>query len=156
VTEQEKPNDAQILDEYDRERKLHGDREYRVRHIVVGTEGQARELIARLDKGEDFSELAKGSIDPRSAARGGDLGWGSLTTANQAFIDAMRDLRVGDYTSVPVQTPMGWHVIRLDEVRMIRFPEFDEVKAKIAKELLERHLKAYVESLKASAAVVRY
>ena len=156
VAEHEKPSDAEVQGEYDRERELHGGREYRVRHIVVETEGQAREVIAKLDRGEDFVELAKGSIDPRSAARGGDLGWGSLTTANPAFIDAIRDLRVGDYTSVPVQTPMGWHVIRLDEVRMSSYPGFDEVRGKIAKRLLEGHLKAYIEPLKASAAVVRY
>jgi peptidyl-prolyl cis-trans isomerase C len=154
--DRDKPGDAQVQAEYDRLRQMQGDREYRIRHIMVTTEAQARDIIARLDKGEDFADLAKGSSDPSTASHGGDLGWAPLAAYNQPFVDAIRGLKEGSYTSMPVRTQNAWHVIRLDGMRPARFPSFAEVKSKIAEDLQKKQLKAFRESLKGNATIVRF
>ena len=114
-----------------------GQQEYRARHILVETEEQARKIIADLDKGGDFAELAKQSIDPGSAARGGDLDWNRPTTFAPAFSQAMVTLEKGQYSKKPVKTDFGYHVIRLDDVRAAQPPALDSVKPQI-RQTIER------------------
>ena len=78
--------------------------ELHVRHILVETEDEAKAIIAELDKGGDFAEIAKEkSNDPGSGASGGDLGFFGKGKMVQAFEDAAFALEVGQYTKAPVQ-----------------------------------------------------
>ncbi|ABU57712.1 peptidylprolyl isomerase [Roseiflexus castenholzii] len=86
-----------------------------VAHILVATEDEAKQVIERLDKGEDFADLAKElSQDPGSAENGGvyeNIQRGQFVPE---FDKAMfEDLQPGETTKTPVQTQFGWHVIRL-------------------------------------------
>ncbi len=151
--EAHKPTDAQIQAEYDRERKVAGEKEYKVHHILVETEAQAKEIIAKLDKGGKFEDLAKGTKDVGSAANGGELDWAPPAAYVKQFSDAMVKLEKGKYTETPVQSQFGFHVIRLDDVRAIQPPPLDQVKSHIVEALQQQQAKEFVESLKKKATI---
>ncbi|HEX2334389.1 MAG TPA: peptidylprolyl isomerase, partial [Burkholderiales bacterium] len=114
--------DTEVQQEYDKAKAQHGDKEYKVRHILVETEDEAKALIAQLKKGGKFDELAtKNSKDPGSAQRGGDLDWNVPATYDKQFSDAMVKLEKGKYTETPVRTRFGFHIIQLDDVRPAKF-----------------------------------
>jgi peptidyl-prolyl cis-trans isomerase C len=91
--------------------------EYRVRQILVPTAEQARQLIEKLDKGEDFADLAKHyTQDPGGQANGGDLGWFRPDTfVDHNFADAVAALKKNEYSKQPLRTRFGWHVIKVEE-----------------------------------------
>ncbi|HNK04130.1 MAG TPA: peptidylprolyl isomerase, partial [Accumulibacter sp.] len=68
--------DDQVRAAYDKVKGQLGNTEYKVRHILVEKEDEAKTIIANLKKGAKFDELAKQSKDPGSRDNGGDLGWG--------------------------------------------------------------------------------
>jgi parvulin-like peptidyl-prolyl isomerase len=85
------------------------------RHILVETEEEANEVIARLEAGEDFAELAaEVSQDPGSGAAGGDLGFVPRGRFVPEFDEVVFSAPVGQ-VSDPVQTQFGWHIIEVLE-----------------------------------------
>jgi len=99
---------AANVDRYGRPASCH------VRHILVADEGAARDLVRRVDAGEDFAALARAhSLDAGSRARGGDLGGVARGTFAGAFEDAAFGAPVGRVVG-PVRTEFGWHVLRVE------------------------------------------
>jgi peptidyl-prolyl cis-trans isomerase C len=145
--------DAQLKAEYDKVKSEMGDKEYKVRHILVDSEATAQDIIARLKKGEKFADLAKQSKDPGSKDKGGELEWSPPAAFVKPFSDAMVALQKGQYTEKPVQTKFGYHVIELDDVRATQFPPFDEVKAGLAKRLEAQAFEKNVAELRKKAKV---
>jgi peptidyl-prolyl cis-trans isomerase C len=122
-----------------------GDKEYRARHILVEKKEEADALIKQLQGGGKFDDLAKAnSKDPGSKENGGDLDWAVPSNYVKPFADAMIALEKGKYTAQPVQSPFGFHVIKLDDVREAKAPPYDEVKPQLAQRLqgqvVEKHL----------------
>ncbi len=144
--------EADIRAEFDRLTSQQGT-EYRARHILVETEDQAKDIIAKLQKGAKFEELAKASKDPGSAAKGGDLDWASASTFVKPFSEAMQALKKGQFTTQPVQTQFGWHVIRLDDSRAAQLPSFESVKDQLAESLQRKKLGEFQQALKDKAKV---
>jgi peptidyl-prolyl cis-trans isomerase C len=144
-------NDASLRKEYDAIKGQIGDKEYKVRHILVEKEDEAKEIIAALQKGEAFEKLAERSKDPGSKANGGDLDWNAPANFVKPFSDAMVKLEKGKFTTQPVQTQFGWHVIRLDDVREAKVPSFDEVKPQLAQRMQGQVLDNYFRDLRAKA-----
>ena len=138
------PSDDQLKKDYEAIRATLGNKEYRARHILVDKEDEAKEIITQLQKGEKFDKLAERSKDPGSKDKGGDLDWASPVNFAKPFSDAMVALQKGKFTPTPVQTPFGWHVIQLDDVRDTKAPSFDEVKPNLVQRaqglLVEKHL----------------
>lgn len=145
--------DADIKAEYDKAVAAEGDKEYHVRHILVETEKEANDIIAKLKGGAKFEDLAKASKDTGSAANGGDLDWGTPTNFPKVFADAFVSLQKGQVTEKPVQTPSGFHVIKVDDVRPVKLPTLDEVKPRIADSLMRKKLQDYQEALVKKAKV---
>jgi peptidyl-prolyl cis-trans isomerase C len=139
--------DADVKSEYDRFVKETGDKEYHVRHILVGTEKEAQDIIAKLKGGAKFEDLAKQSKDTGSANNGGDLDWATPSSFPESFSAAFVGLSKGQVTEKPVQTPNGFHVIKVDDVRQAKLPTLDEVKPQIQEALEQRKLQAYQEEL---------
>jgi peptidyl-prolyl cis-trans isomerase C len=129
------PDDMEIKAEYDRQRAQVGDREYHVRHILLGTEDEARDVIVKLNGGAKFDKLAKVSRDEASAARGGDIGWVSSSSLVSPVSAALVKMQQGQITETPVKTEQGYHVIKLEGSRSTEFLPFDQVKGKIAETL---------------------
>ena len=94
--------------------------EYHARHILVATEQFADKLVAELDKGAKFEDLAKRESMDSSKDNGGDLGWFTPDRMVKPFADAVVALKPGEFTHTPVQTQFGWHVIKLEETRDLR------------------------------------
>jgi peptidyl-prolyl cis-trans isomerase C len=139
--------DADIKAEYDRFVKETGDKEYHVRHILLETEAQANDVIAKLKGGAKFEDLAKQSKDTGSAGNGGDLDWATPSAFPETFSKAFVGLQKGQVTEKPVQTQNGFHVIKVDDIRQAKLPTFDEVKPQIEEALTQRKLQAYQEEL---------
>ncbi|MFV8785444.1 peptidylprolyl isomerase [Aerococcus urinaeequi] len=86
-------------------------------HILVDDEKTANDLIAQLDDGADFAELAtENSTDTASAEKGGSLGEVNADSGlDETFFAAAQELAEGEYTTTPVETDFGYHIIKMDE-----------------------------------------
>lgn len=146
--------DADIQGEYDKFVKENGGKEYRARHILVETESDAKALIAEIQKGGSFEELAKkASKDPGSGANGGDLDWAAAGSYVPEFSDAMVKLAKGQMTDAPIKSQFGFHIIRVDDVRDAQLPKLDEVKPQISQQLQQQKLAKFQEDLRAKAKI---
>jgi len=138
--------------EYDKFKGQSTGTEYRVRHILVEKEDQAKALIGRLKKGEKFEDLAKkNSKDPGSAANGGDLDWANPTSFVPEFSTAMTGLKKGETTPTPVKSQFGFHIIKLEDTRQAQFPAYEEVKGQIDQSLSQKKLQQFQEELRTKA-----
>jgi len=147
-------SDDEVQKEYDKVKAQQGDRQYRARHILVDSEDKAKGLIAELKKGAKFDELArKNSTDTGSADRGGDLDWNVPTAYDKAFSDAMVKLDKGRYSEAPVRSRFGFHIILLEDVRPVKFPELAEVKPRIQQQLMQTKVDLLIQSLRAKAKI---
>ena len=126
--------------------------EARARHILVGTEAEARAVSDRAGAGEDFAELAKElSIGP-SGADGGDLGWFREGDMVPEFEAAAFALAPGD-VSGPVKSPFGWHVIKMEERRPGEPPGFAEIERELRDQVARDAVLETLERLNAAADV---
>jgi len=105
-------------------------------------------------KGASFEKLAaERSTDTGSKARGGDLDWGPAERYVPPFRDALTKLKKGQMTDTPVQTQFGWHVIRVDDERAMKFPSLEEVKPQITQGLQRQQIEKMITELRAKAKV---
>jgi peptidyl-prolyl cis-trans isomerase C len=142
--------ESELRKEYDQIKLQIGDKEYKVRHILVEKEDEAKDVIAELQKGSKFDELAKArSKDPGSKDRGGDLDWNAPTNFVKPFGDAMKSTPKGKFTAQPVQTQFGWHVILVDDVRDAKVPSYEEVKPQLQQRMQAQWLDKYFRDLRA-------
>ena len=109
--------------------KMEPQQEIKARHILVVTEEEAKDIKARLEKGEDFAELAKAESKDKNA-EAGNLGFFTRGQMLKPFEETAFALDVGQ-VSDPVQTSFGWHIIEVEEKRDQKLPGFDEVKEAI-------------------------
>ncbi len=130
--------------------------EISVRHILVETEGKAREITADLKKGEDFAELAKKRSTGPSASNGGDLGFFSADQMVPEFAKAAFALDKGAFTETPVKTQFGWHVIKVEDRRAAKLPTVEEVSETLRDELSREIVGAYIQGLREKADVQRF
>lgn len=144
--------DTEIKAEYDKYKAAMGEKEYHSRHILVATEQEAKDIIAKLKAGGKFEELAKVSKDG-SANNGGDLGWMTPAKLVKPFADAMVALKNGEITQTPVKTEYGYHVIKLEESRATKLPSLEEVKGQVAEALQQRKIAAYRDELTKKAKI---
>ena len=147
-------NDDDVKKEYERVKATAGAREYKVRHILVENEEEAKQIIAQLKKGASFEKLAgEKSKDQGSKDRGGDLDWATPARYVPAFGEAITKLKKGQLTDAPVQTQFGWHVIRVDDERPSKFPAYDEVKPQIEQQLRQQAVNKAFTDLRAKAKI---
>ncbi len=145
--------DAEIEKAYKEKYSGENLNEYKVRHILLKTEDEARKLIAKLDKGADFADLAKGHSLDASKENGGLLGWVGRDQVVKPFGDAMVKLKKGEYTKTPVKSHFGWHVIKVDDMRQGKAPPLKEVKAQLAAQLRQKKLAEHLLELRKQAKI---
>lgn len=146
-------SDDKIKAAYDKIKAQAGSTDYKVRHILVEREDEAKTIIANLKKGTKFEDLAKQSKDPGSKDKGGDLGWSSPAIFVKPFADAVVGLSKGKYTETPVKTDFGYHVILLDDTRPATPPPFEQVKPQLAQRLQQEQIQKYVVDLRDKAKI---
>ncbi|HEC91154.1 MAG TPA: peptidylprolyl isomerase [Alphaproteobacteria bacterium] len=149
--------DDMLKKSYDDMVKNMGDKkEIRARHILLKTKKEALAVIAELNKGADFAELAKKKSIGPSKKSGGDLGYFGEGQMVPAFFKAAFALDVGAVTKAPVKTRFGWHVIKLEDKRDVKPPTFEEVRDRLGAEISRKIGGEYIESLRKKAKVERF
>ena len=108
--------------------------EFNASHILVETEEEALGLVAELNDGADFAELARNNSTGPSGPNGGLLGWFGAGQMVPAFEAAVVSLTAGEI-SAPVQTQFGWHVVKLNESRPIATPSLEDVRGDLVNAL---------------------
>lgn len=127
--------------------------EYKVRHILVKEEQQAKDVIKALDEGQNFAELAKEkSLDP-SKSNGGGLGWIGPDQVVKPFGDALASLQKGKYSAAPVQTQFGWHIILVEDSRPQEPPKLEDVKSQFQTQIQQQRLSDYINGLREIAKI---
>ncbi len=145
--------DEELKAEYEKLTTAKGSSEYKARHILVKTEDEAKKIIAELKAGAKFEDLAKKKSTGPSASRGGDLGWFAPERMVPPFSEAVIALENGKFTTEPVQTQFGWHIILREDSRKKTPPSFDEVKDRLKASLQRQKIQNYLESLRNQAKV---
>jgi peptidyl-prolyl cis-trans isomerase C len=145
--------DDVMKQEYEALKKRVGNKEYKLSHILVDSEDEAKKVEAELKKGGKFAKVAKAHTkDPGSKDNGGDLGWAVPSNFVQPFGEAVLTLSKGQ-VSAPVQTQYGWHIIKLEDTRELKVPGFDEVKPNIEKRLQQQAIQKAIDDLRTKAKI---
>lgn len=128
--------------------------EYNASHILVATQEEAEALVAELEGGADFAELAREHSTGPSGPNGGQLGWFTAGMMVPSFEEAVFALEVGE-VSPPVETRFGWHVVILNDSRDQAAPALEEVREQLEEGLRQARVDAHIESLTADAEIDR-
>lgn len=133
-----------------------GGTEVRARHILVETEAKAKEMTKLAKSGQDFAKLAsKNSIGP-SAKRGGDLGYFTAQEMVKPFSDVAFKLKKGGVSAKPVKTQFGWHVIKVEDIRVRKVPPYSKVKTQMRREVWTKLGQDFIRQYREQAKVERY
>ncbi len=143
--------DQEILEMYEEQVVLAPPEEFKARHILVDTQSSAIALIEELQDGKDFAELAKEHSTGPSASSGGDLGWFTAQAMVQPFTEAVTAMEDGSFTTTPVQTQFGWHVILREDSRDSTPPPLDSVKDVIRQRVAQQKLQDFIASLRSTS-----
>lgn len=135
-------------------KQITGEQEVRARHILVETEDEAKAVKAELDKGADFAELAKKKSKDPGSADGGDLGFFTKEQMVPEFSKVAFALEPGKISD-PVKSQFGWHIIKVEEKRNRKAPDFEQVKPQIEQYVTRKAQAEYVAKLRAEAKVER-
>ncbi|MDR0769600.1 MAG: peptidylprolyl isomerase [Burkholderiales bacterium] len=147
-------SDDFLKKEYDELKAQLGDKEYKIAHILVENESDAKTIIADLQKGKKFADIAKEkSKDPGSKERGGDLGWNTPGSFVKPFADALPAIGKGKFTPTPIQSQYGWHVITVEDVRDTMLPPFEEAKSQLQQRAQAQWMEKYFKELRSKAGV---
>ena len=135
-------------------KQITGEQEVRARHILVESEDEAKAIKAELDKGADFAELAKKKSKDPGASDGGDLGFFTKDQMVPEFSAVAFTLDAGKISD-PVKSQFGWHIIKVEEKRNRKAPDFEQVKAQIETYVTRKAQADYVAKLREAAKVER-
>src|ERR1700742_3182086 len=135
-------------------KQISGEQEVHARHILVETEDDAKAIEEELKKGADFAELAKKKSKDPGASDGGDLGFFTKDQMVPEFSAAAFALEPGKISD-PVKTQFGWHIIKVEEKRTRKAPDFEQVKPQIETYVVRKAQADYVAKLRTAAKVER-
>src|SRR6202140_2969160 len=138
----------------DASKQITGEQEVQARHILVETEDEAKAVAEELKKGADFAELAKKKSKDPGASDGGDLGFFTKDQMVPEFSTVAFALEPGKISD-PVKSQFGWHIIKVEEKRNRKAPEFEQVKAQIETYVTRKAQADYVAKLRETAKVER-
>src|SRR6202140_4276422 len=138
----------------DASKQIAGEQEVHARHILVETEDEAKAIEEELKKGADFAELAKKKSKDPGASDGGDLGFFTKDQMVPEFSTVAFALEPGKISD-PVKSQFGWHIIKVEEKRNRKAPDFDQVKGQIETYVARKAQADYVTKLREAAKVER-
>ncbi len=142
-----------LKQEYENLKISTGDKEYKARHILVLEESEAKSIIGKLKKGAKFAQMASQySLDTSSGKQGGAMDWTRATSFVKPFADALVTLKKG-VLSAPVKTDFGWHIIKLDDVRDLKFPPYQEVRESLIRRFQQQAIQKAVADLRDTAKI---
>ena len=127
--------------------------EIRARHILVKTEEEAKAIIADLDAGKDFVEIAKEKSTDPNKSEGGDLGYFAKGRMVPEFEEAAFALEKGAYSKTPVKSQFGFHVIKVEDKRKQQPPALEQVEAQVRQLVMRDKYLELLEKAKAAAPI---
>ena len=134
--------------------------EYKVRHILVKEEAEAKDVLAQLGKGAKFDKLAKDkSVDTQSGKNGGELGWINQGMVVPEFFNAVMAMKKGTVSTAPVKSDFGWHIIKVEDTRPLKIPTFEQfisdqrARANIQRKMQDDKIGNLVKELKDKAKI---
>lgn len=127
--------------------------EVRARHILVKTEDEAKAIIADLDAGKDFVELAKAKSTDPNKSEGGDLGYFTKGRMVPEFEEAAFAMEKGSYSKTPVKTQFGFHVIKIEDKRDAAPPAYETVAQQVRQLVMRDKYLEIIEKAKADQKV---
>lgn len=128
--------------------------EYHASHILVDTEEKAKELLAEIQGGAVFADVAKANSKDGSSAKGGDLGWFGKGAMVKPFEDAVLSAKVGEVVG-PIKTDFGWHLILVTETRNATPPALADVHDELAAQVQKDAVAAFIADITGKATVTR-
>jgi peptidyl-prolyl cis-trans isomerase C len=140
--------EADIQAAYDAKYAASDGKEYKARHILLDDEQAARDVIAELDKGADFAELAGSRSTGPSKTVGGDLGWFEPSQMVAPFAAATAALEDDSYSKEPVRTDFGWHVILREDSRDVSPPDLASVRDELTREIQQQRVGAAITQIR--------
>lgn len=150
----EATTDEEVKARYDKEiAAVPKQEEVKAAHILVKTEDEAKAIIAKLDKGEDFAKLAKENSQDSNKDDGGDLGWFGPGRMVPEFEEAAFGLEKGAYTKTPIKSQFGFHVIKLEDKRDAPPPAFEQVQDQVKQLVMRDKYVAIIEKARAEQKV---
>ena len=147
--------DADLKKTYEEVKKQYDPNEIKVRHILVKTEQEAKDIIKSLNAGGDFAAIAKEkSLDQGTAAQGGEIPFTNIRRiAIPGFVETAMALNKGSLLPVPFHSALGYHVIQLQDKREVPLPSFDALKPQIQKLAAQRQAQQYMADLMRNAKI---
>jgi peptidyl-prolyl cis-trans isomerase C len=130
--------------------------EVRARHILLGSEAEARKVIADLRDGADFVTLARTLSKDPTGANGGDLGFFRRDQVWPAFGDLAFALLPGQIGNNPIRNEFGWHVVRVEERRQVAAPSLSELEPMLRRELLTQAVREAIERARGQVIIRRF
>jgi peptidyl-prolyl cis-trans isomerase C len=132
-----------------------GEPEIHARHILVNSEAKAKDIIAQLNAGAKFEDLAKANGDPKdpSTQRGGDLDWFKRGDMVKEFSDVAFALKKGEISQTPAHSSFGWHVIQVLDTRVSQPPSYESVRQEIQQQLVQTLIGKAIDTAKKATKV---
>ncbi len=130
--------------------------EVRARHILVSTEQEAKDLIARLNKGADFPSLAKLDSKDPDGKNGGDLGFFRRDQVWPEFSDVAFALQPGQVSQTPIHNEFGWHVVKVEERRIVAAPTYSEVHDALRQALLQDAVQREIDQARTELTIHKF
>jgi len=152
--EQNPVSEAELRLAYDKNIDQLSGPQYKARHILLSSHGEALAVIEELNRGQNFEQLAIERSTGPSGPNGGDLGWFAAETMVAPFAAAVRAMEVESHSLDPVETQFGFHVILLEDKRDQAAPGLDPVRAELTQFVRQEKIEAFVGSLRAAAEIV--
>lgn len=132
--------------------EFEGEKEVNARHILVKTEDEAKALVAALNDGADFATLAAEKSTGPSGPNGGSLGWFVKGAMVAPFAEAAFAMEKGD-VSDPVETQFGWHVIKVEDIRMKQPPPYEALAPQMRQQASQGVAQAIIAEIREGATV---
>lgn len=149
--------DKQISDEQvkkvyaDYKKSFKAEKEVKAKHILVDSDAKAKEVIAKLQKGENFDKLAKEySKEPA------ELGYFTKGVMVPEFANAAFAMKKGEYSKTPVKTQFGYHVIEVEDSRDAKAMPLDKVKPQLKAMLTQGAIGQVFENVSKTSTIEKY
>lgn len=151
-TVDERVTDKAVQDLYnDYKSKFESQKEVKAKHILVDSEAKAKEVIAKLKKGEDFVKLANEYSKDQV-----ELGYFTEDMMVPEFSKAAFSMDKGEFSKTPVKTEFGYHVILVEDVRASKPLELKEIEPQLKNMVTQQVIAKIFEDLRNNAKVEKF
>jgi len=125
---------------------------FKIRNIIVEEEKTAQEIISKLNAGDAFEQLEK-KYSPEGLKETKSSEWMNNSMVQPEIATAISSLKKSEYTSEPVKTRFGWHIIYLEDKKPIEVPALDKIKGQLAELVIKKKLSEKVSELRAKVSI---